>query len=212
MMMMVDTNIIKGLYAITPDQEDNDLLISQVFQAIKGGVKLIQYRSKILHPNQKKIQAKAIKKLCDEQDVRLIINDDIELSKHLDAFGVHLGKNDDTLEKARSILGPDKCVGVSCYNSLERVAEAYEKQASYIALGAFFPTITKPNAPRVSLDIIREAKGMGDIPLVAIGGITLENIRVLKKEKINAIALVSSIFNSDNIEEATKHFCKILES
>ena len=211
-MMMVDTTIIKGLYAITPDQEDNDFLISQVLQAIKGGVKLIQYRSKILHPNQKKIQATAIKKLCDKQNVHLIINDDIELSKNLDAFGVHLGKNDDTLEKAKSILGPDKCIGVSCYNSLERVAEAYEKQASYIALGAFFPTITKPNAPRVSLDILREAQGIGDIPLVAIGGITLENIRVLKKEKINAVALVSSIFNSDNIEETTRHFCKILES
>ena len=206
------STIIRGLYAITPDQEDNDYLISQVRQAIEGGVKLVQYRSKTLKPNQKKIQATAIKELCDALEVRLIINDDIELSKHLDAFGVHLGKDDDNIDDARKLLGPDKCIGVSCYNSLTRVKVAYDKHADYIALGAFFPTNTKPNAPRVTLEILRQVKNIGNIPLVAIGGISLENLDMLKDEQINSVALVSSLFNSDNIEVTAKQFCTILES
>ena len=206
------STIIRGLYAITPDQEDNDYLISQVRQAIEGGVKLVQYRSKTLKPNQKKIQATAIKELCDALEVRLIINDDIELSKHLDAFGVHLGKDDDNIDDARKLLGPDKCIGVSCYNSLPRVKAAYDKHADYIALGAFFPTNTKPNAPRVTLEILRQVKNIGNIPLVAIGGISLENLDMLKDEQINSVALVSSLFNSDNIEVTAKQFCTILES
>ena len=206
------STIIRGLYAITPDQEDNDYLISQVRQAIEGGVKLVQYRSKTLKPNQKKIQATAIKELCYALEVRLIINDDIELSKHLDAFGVHLGKDDDNIDDARKLLGPDKCIGVSCYNSLTRVKAAYDKHADYIALGAFFPTNTKPNAPRVTLEILRQVKNIGNIPLVAIGGISLENLDMLKDEQINSVALVSSLFNSDNIEVTAKQFCTILES
>ena len=206
------SNIIKGLYAITPDQNDNDQLISQVEQAINGGVKVIQYRAKTINFTQKKIQARAIKDLCDKRNIKLIINDNIELSMHLDAFGVHLGKYDDNVDKARKLLGPDKCIGVSCYNSLSRVKEAYEKQVDYIALGAFFPTNTKPNAPRATLDILRQARSMGNIPMVAIGGITLENIETLENEQINCIALVSSLFNSDNIELTAKQFCTILKS
>ena len=211
-MEMDVSTIISGIYAITPDQIDNDLLLNHTRQAIEGGVRLVQYRSKTLKPKQKKIQATALKELCDRANVQLIINDDIELSKHLDAFGVHLGKYDDNVDKARKLLGPNKCIGVSCYNSLSRVKEAYEKQVDYIALGAFFPTKTKPNAPRATLDILRQARSMGNIPMVAIGGITLENIETLKNEQINCIALVSSLFNSDNIESTAKQFCTILKS
>ena len=125
---MQDPAIIRGLYAITPDRTDDDLLISQVEQVINGGVKLIQYRAKTIGKNQKKIQASALKELCDKRNVKLIINDDIELSMHLDTFGVHLGKDDDSIENARKMLGSDKCIGISCYNSIERVKKVFKKE------------------------------------------------------------------------------------
>lgn len=205
------SNIIKGLYAITPDQNDNDQLISQVEQAINGGVKVIQYRAKTINITQKKIQARAIKDLCDKRNIKLIINDNIELSLHLDAFGVHLGKDDDNIDKARKILGPNKCIGVSCYNSVARAKAAHEKKVNYIALGAFFPTSSKPNAPRASLEQIKQVREFCELPIVAIGGITLDNISMLLKNDINAIASISSIFNARNIKNATQQFCKILE-
>ena len=140
---MQDPAIIRGLYAITPDRTDDDLLISQVEQVINGGVKLIQYRAKTIGKNQKKIQASALKELCDKRNVRLIINDDIELSMHLDTFGVHLGKDDDTINKARKILGPKKCIGVSCYNSIDRAKKANKNMYIYDQINSLVPKFLK---------------------------------------------------------------------
>ena len=150
--------------------------------------------------------------MCDKRNVRLIINDDIELSMHLDTFGVHLGKDDDTINKARKILGPNKCIGASCYNSIDRAKEAHKQSADYIAFGAFYPTPTKPHAPRVSAELITQARTFYKLPIVAIGGITLENIPNLLDKDINAVALISSIFNAGNIEARTRKFCNLLES
>ena len=152
--MMKNLHIIKGLYAVTPEEKDLFVLSSQVESCIKGGARLIQYRSKTLSKIEQNKQARKIKMVCDYYKVPLIINDDIELCRILDADGVHLGENDDSLEKARLILGPSKIIGVSCYNSIDRVKKAVDKGATYIALGACFPTITKPNAPTASLDLI----------------------------------------------------------
>ena len=151
---MENLHIIKGLYAVTPEQTDLFVLISQVESCIKGGARLIQYRSKKLSKIEQSKQARKIKIVCDYYKVPLIINDDIELCRILDADGVHLGENDDSLEKARLVLGPSKIIGVSCYNSIDRVKKAVDKGATYIALGACFPTTTKPNAPTASLDLI----------------------------------------------------------
>lgn len=208
---MEDLTIIKGLYAITPDQKDNDLLTYQVEQAIKGGVKLIQYRAKSLAIEQKKLQAIAIKDLCDKYSVRLIVNDDAKLASNLDAFGVHLGKQDENIDNARKILGPDKCIGVSCYDSITRAKKLCKKPINYIAFGAFFPTTTKPNVPIAALDLISKARKFCNLPIVAIGGITLDNISILLDNNIKAVALISSIFKADNIEITTREFCNILE-
>ncbi len=209
--MTVASKKINGLYAITPDRQDNDLLLSEVRQAIDGGVKLIQYRAKNIPDKQKHIQAKAIKDLCDDRNVNLIINDNIELSMYLDAFGVHLGKDDDSIENARKMLGSDKCIGISCYNSIERVKKVFKKEIDYIALGAFFPTKSKPNAPRASLEMVAEARTFCKLPIVAIGGIDLVNISMLLKSDINAFASISSIFNSGKIESITNEFNNILK-
>ena len=191
--MMKNLHIIKGLYAVTPEEKDLFVLSSQVESCIKGGARLIQYRSKTLSKIEQNKQARKIKMVCDYYKVPLIINDDIELCRILDADGVHLGENDDSLEKARLILGPSKIIGVSCYNSIDRVKKAVDKGATYIALGACFPTITKPNAPTASLDLIALVLKKFKIPVVAIGGINNSNLLKLKMVNCVGFGLVSEI-------------------
>ena len=209
---MENLHIIKGLYAVTPEQTDLFLLISQVESCIKGGARLIQYRCKKLSKIEQSKQARKIKIVCDYYKVPLIINDDIELCRILDADGVHLGENDDSLEKARLVLGPSKIIGVSCYNSIDRVKKAVDKGATYIALGACFPTITKPNAPTASLDLIALVLKEFKIPLVAIGGITLENVEFLTKEGVSCIALINSLFKENDIEGTARQFSSLMKN
>jgi thiamine-phosphate pyrophosphorylase len=201
---------IEGLYAITPEENNLSLLKSQVESSIKGGATYIQYRSKILSKNDQQTQAGEIKKVCDYYKVPLIINDDIELCSILDADGVHLGENDDTLEKARLILGPSKIIGVSCYNSIDRVRMAEDKGATYIALGACVQTPTKPNASSVSLDLIALVLKKFQVPLVAIGGISLENIELVINKGVRCCAVVSSLFESHDIEGTARQFSSLL--
>jgi thiamine-phosphate pyrophosphorylase len=209
---MENLHIIKGLYAVTPEQTDLFLLISQVESCIKGGARLIQYRCKKLSKIEQSKQARKIKIVCDYYKVPLIINDDIELCRILDADGVHLGENDDSLEKARLVLGPSKIIGVSCYNSIDRVKKAVDKGATYIALGACFPTITKPNAPTASLDLIALVLKEFKIPVVAIGGITLENVEFLTKEGVRCIALINSLFKENDIEGTARQFSSLMKN
>jgi thiamine-phosphate pyrophosphorylase len=209
--MMENLHIIKGLYAITAEEKDSFLLSSQVESCIKGGARLIQYRSKKLSKIEQGKQARKIKIVCDHYKVPLIINDDIELCRILDADGVHLGENDDSLEKARLVLGPSKIIGVSCYNSIDRVKKAVDKGATYIALGACFPTITKPNAPIATLDLIALVLKEFKIPLVAIGGINLENIELLINEGVSCFALINSLFKTKDIEGTASQFSSLIK-
>jgi len=210
--MMENLHTIKGLYAVTPDEKDLFVLISKVESCIKGGARLIQYRSKTLSKTEQNKQAREIKMVCDNYKVPLIINDDIELCHILDADGVHLGENDDSLKKARLILGPSKIIGVSCYNSIDRVKKAVDKGATYIALGACFPTIIKPNAPTVSLELIALVLKNFKIPVVAIGGVNLENIDLLINEGISCIAVINSLFKVKDIEGTARQFSSLIEN
>jgi len=208
---MKKTLVIKGLYAVTPEEKDLSLLSLKVESCIKGGAKIIQYRSKKLTKKEQYKQAEGIKTICDQYKTPLIINDDIELCRILDADGVHLGEYDDSLEKARQELGPSKIVGVSCYNSIERVEGAVNKDANYIALGACFPTKSKSNAPKVPLSLIALVLKEFKIPLVAIGGINLKNIELLTCRGVNCVAVIDSLFNSKDIEGTAKQFSCLLK-
>ena len=210
--MMENLHTIKGLYAVTPDEKDLFTLSSKVEACIKGGARLIQYRSKMLSKIEQNKQAREIKMVCDYYKVPLIINDDIELCRILDADGVHLGENDDSLEKARLVLGPSKIIGVSCYNSIDRVEKAVDKGATYIALGACFPTTSKPSAPSVSLELIALVLKNFKIPVVAIGGITLENVEFLTKEGVSCIALINSLFKENDIEGTARQFSSLMKN
>jgi thiamine-phosphate pyrophosphorylase len=207
--MVADTPIIKGIYAITPEEADTNVLVEKVEACIRGGANLIQYRAKQLSADLRYIQAECLKILCDKYNTPLIINDDIELCLHLNAFGVHLGAKDDNITTARKLLGPHKIIGISCYNDWKRVEKAVDDKADYIALGACFPSLTKPAAPQVKLEMIAEVIKKYQTPVVAIGGLDLKNVDLLIQQGVECVALINSLFKEKNIETVTQKFSQL---
>jgi len=206
---MRDSFIIKGLYAITPDMADLNSLIQKTQSAIEGGAFMVQYRSKIHDRAVKMQQCAAILRLCREYDVPCIVNDDVEMCHILEADGVHLGEKDDNIAEVRRILGEDAIIGSSCYDQLNRAKQAQKEGASYVAFGAVFPTPTKPNAPRATLELLREAKSEIQIPIVAIGGITMNNAHDVIETGVDAIAVITSLYESNSIKETAETFSQM---
>ncbi len=201
---MRDSFIIKGLYAITPDMADSNSLLQKTQLAIEGGAFMVQYRSKIQDRDVKIQQCAAILRLCREYKIPCIVNDDVDMCRVLEADGVHLGKKDDNIAEVRSILGEDAIIGSSCYDQLNRAKLAQKEGASYVAFGAMFETSTKPNAPRATLELLREAKSQIQIPIVAIGGITMNNAHDVIETGIDAIAVINSLYESNSIKETAE--------
>jgi thiamine-phosphate pyrophosphorylase len=206
---MRDSFIIRGLYAITPDSADLNTLIQKTQWAIEGGAFMVQYRSKIQDCDVKMQQCAAILHLCREYDIPCIVNDDVDMCRILEADGVHLGEKDDNIAEVRHILGDDAIIGSSCYDQLNRAKSAQKEGASYVAFGAMFPTSTKPNAPRATLALLKEAKREIEIPIVAIGGITVNNAHDVIKTGINAIAVINSLYEAKSIKETAETFAKM---
>ena len=208
---MRDSFIIKGLYAITPDSADLNTLIQKTKSAIEGGAFMVQYRSKIQDRDVKMQQCAAILRLCREYEIPCIVNDDVEMCRVLEADGVHLGEKDDNIAEVRHILGEDAIIGSSCYDQLNRAKSAQKEGASYVAFGAMFPTSTKPNAPRASLALLKEAKREIQIPIVAIGGITVNNAHDVIKTGIDAIAVITSLYEAKSIKETAETLSKMFQ-
>ena len=202
--------LIKGLYAITPDIADTDLLLKKVEAALQGGASVLQYRNKTANHQLQTQQARAILNLCRQYSVSLIINDSVKLCLTLDADGVHLGADDSILVEVRLRIATDKILGASCYNRFDLALQAQTQGASYVAFGACFASITKPNAPVADLNLFVQAKAKLDIPAVAIGGITLQNAPQLIKAGASAVAVINAVFNPqftiDDIKSASQQF------
>ncbi len=206
---MRDSFIIKGLYAITPDSADLNTLIQKTQLAIEGGAFMVQYRSKIQDRDVKMQQCAALLRLCRDYKIPCIVNDDVDMCRILEADGVHLGEKDDNIAEVRRILGEDAIIGSSCYDQLNRAKQAQKEGASYVAFGAMFETSSKPNAPRATLELLREAKSQIQIPIVAIGGITVNNAHDVIKTGIDAIAVITSLFEAKTIKETAETFVKM---
>ena len=206
---MRDSFIIKGLYAITPDMADSNSLLQKTQLAIEGGAFMVQYRSKIQDRDVKMQQCAAILRLCREYEIPCIVNDDVDMCRVLEADGVHLGEKDDNIAEVRRILGEDAIIGSSCYDQLNRAKQAQKEGASYVAFGAMFETSTKPNAPRATLELLREAKSQIQIPIVAIGGITVNNAHDVIKTGVDAIAVITSLYDAKTIKETAETFSKM---
>ena len=202
--------LIKGLYAITPDIADTDLLLKKVEAALLGGASVLQYRNKAANQQFQTQQARALLPLCRQYNIPLIINDSTKLCLALNADGVHLGTDDGILAEVRTRIGFDKLLGASCYNRFDLALQAQAQGASYVAFGACFTSTTKPNAPKASLDLFAQAKTELIIPTVAIGGITLQNAPQLIKAGASAVAVINAIFSpsftTDDIKLASQQF------
>lgn len=205
------TMLPRGLYAITPDQPDTERLLEQVAAALNGGAAVLQYRNKTADAALRREQALALLPLCRRAQVPLIINDDLELAVDIDADGLHLGGEDGDLATARARLGPDKLLGASCYDSLERAIEARDRGADHIAFGAVYPSTVKPGAVRAPLELFGQTPSMVGLPAVAIGGITLDNAESVVQAGAHALAVISALFEAPDIEQRAREFSRFYE-
>lgn len=195
-------NRINGLYAITPDLSDSNILLQLVDAAIRGGIDVLQYRNKSGSPELRLQQALTLLNRCRNAGIPLIINDDMELARQIDADGVHLGNEDGEILAARRLLGAEKIIGASCYNQLQLAHQALADGADYVAFGSVFVSATKPAAKRASLELLCQAKSVLSAPVVAIGGIDQNNIATVAAIGIDAAAVITALFNADSVESA----------
>jgi thiamine-phosphate pyrophosphorylase len=190
---------LEGLYAVTPDLAGTTDLLHRVGQALLGGARLVQYRNKAADGPLRREQSLALLDLCRGHGVPLVINDDLPLAMAIGADGVHLGGEDGDLAAARAALGPARLLGVSCYADIERAREAKHFGADYVAFGSFFSSPTKPAAVRAPLTLLGAAKAELDLPLCAIGGITLQNAPQLIAAGADLLAVITDLFEAPDI-------------
>lgn len=200
----------RGLYAITPDEADTQRLLARAETVLRAGAVLLQYRNKTANEDLRAEQALALHPLCRRFEVPLIINDDWALAAAIGAAGAHLGEDDGQLALARHELGADAILGASCYDNLGLARQAVFAGASYVAFGAFFPSNTKPNARRASLELLREAAALG-VPRVAIGGLTPDNARPLIEAGADLIAVISGVFDAPDPAAAVRAYASCFE-
>ena len=201
--------MIKGLYAITPDEPDTLELLRKVRLVLLGGARLLQYRNKAADKAVRLEQARALRELTHEFVVPLIINDDVMLAQRVAADGVHLGGSDGNLADARAVLGSGKLIGMSCYNRLALAREAVSRGADYVAFGSFFASTVKPDAVAAAPDLLRQARREIAVPLVAIGGITVDNGALLLEAGADALAVISAVFGAKDIQGAARQFANL---
>ena len=203
---------LKGLYAIADTQCIGSVqLIEKVNNVLLAGVKIIQFRDKINNYKKKLTLANKIKILTEKHHALLIINDDVELCKSIDADGVHLGKQDSSIEDARHTLGNDKLFGASCYDNFDNALTAIESGANYVAFGSFFNSPSKPYAPRANIDLLRRAKQELTVPICAIGGINKDNIHLLLNTGVDMIAVISALFASNSTQQTAEEFLGLID-
>ena len=192
------------LYAITDRTWLNgNSLYEAVEESLKGGVTCLQLREKALDTERFLEEARQLKPLCRSYGVPFIVNDNVDIALKSDADGVHIGQSDDDVFKTRARIGRDKILGVSA-STVKEALEAEKAGADYLGVGAIFPTNSKSDAESVSLDTLKAICNAVSIPVVAIGGITLENVSLLTDSGICGIAVISAIYAQKDIRNATR--------
>ena len=202
------------LYAITDRHWLNgETLYQQVEKALKGGVTFLQLREKNLDEEDFMKEARKIKALCKKYKVPLIINDNVEIAREIDADGVHVGQSDMEAGDVRAKLGPDKIIGVTA-KTVKQAVLAQERGADYLGVGAVFHTDSKADAREISFDTLRDICKAVSIPVIAIGGITEENVKELAGTGICGVAVISAMYARSDIKKAAENLknetCKML--
>ena len=202
---------LKGLYGITDSQlqPDDQTMMETVELALIGGMKVLQYRDKSEDHAKRVRQAGALKALCHRHQALLIINDDIELAAEVEADGVHLGQQDESIEYARQRLGDYAIIGISAENSIAQAHIAIDQGVNYIAFGRFFPSQTKPDAKPANISLLSEARAKFDRPIVAIGGITVDNAPEIITAGADMVAVINNLFAAPDIQYRAREFGKL---
>lgn len=200
---------LRGLYAITPEGLAPDVLVARAERALEGGARLLQYRSKDAGPEHRAKVARALAASCRRRGARFIVNDDVELALAVDADGAHLGREDGDLVAARARLH-GKLLGVSCYDRIDLARAAVAAGADYVAFGSVFASPTKPEAVRAPLSLFAQARSL-DVPLCAIGGVTARNAPTLIRAGADLLAVVSDLFDADDIAARARAFAKLFD-
>ena len=199
------------LYAVTDRYWLGTRTLPEVVrESLDGGVTFVQLREKYLDDAHFLEEAKQLKKLCQEYHVPFVINDNVEIAIEMDADGVHVGQNDMEAGDVRAKLGPDKIIGVSA-QTVEQAILAEKHGADYLGVGAVFPTSSKDDATDVSFDTLKAICEAVSIPVIAIGGITKENVKELSGSGICGIAAISAIYGQKDIKQAVKKLKKVTE-
>ena len=199
------------LYLVTNRYQDSlENFLEKVETACRSGVTIVQLREKNLTTNQYYQLAKQVKEITDAYQVPLIIDDRLDVCLAVDAAGLHIGDDELPVSVTRQVLGPDKILGVTA-KTVKRALEAEEGGADYLGTGAIFPTTTKENAPITLISTLKTICQRVDIPVVAIGGLTSENIDQLMGTGIAGVAVVRDLMQAEDIETKTQAFLTKLD-
>jgi len=207
--MTVKKRAIDGLYAITPDELDTAELLRKSRAVLQGGARVLQYRNKLANGDLRFEQAQALRQLTRAYGATFIVNDETALALATDADGVHLGAADGSIAAARTLLGEERLIGASCYNRAPLAIEAVQQGADYVAFGAFFPSGVKPKAVKAEIAMLHSVRCEITLPIVAIGGITVQNGAALIEAGADALAVISALWRAPDIEQAAKAFSNL---
>ena len=192
------------LYAVTDQAwlKEGQTLLSVCEEVLSNGASFLQIREKDLDENAFEAEAAKLKELCARYNVPYVVNDSVEIALAIDADGVHVGQSDIKGRDIRSMIGPDKILGISA-GSVEEAIAAENAGADYIGVGAVFTTSTKKNARNLTVEKLKEISSSVSIPVVAIGGINAKNLMELSGSGVDGVAVVSAIFAAENPGKAT---------
>jgi thiamine-phosphate pyrophosphorylase len=204
-------NLDLSLYLVTDKSDDVEKFLNTIEEAIKGGTTVVQIREKTAETLDFYNLALKVKEITTKYNVPLIINDRVDVALAIDADGVHVGQSDMPCDVTRRLIGEDKILGVSAA-TIDEAQKAQKDGADYIGTGAVFPTQTKDDAPKITKDDLKEIVKSIDIPVVAIGGISLENAHELKDTGIAGLSVVSAIMSSDNPKKSSEELLEIFNS
>lgn len=200
-----------SLYLVTDNSDDVDKFLSTIEEAVKGGVTVVQIREKTADTLDFYNLALKVKEITTKYNVPLIINDRVDVALAIDADGVHVGQSDMPCDVTRRLMGPNKILGISAA-TVEEAKKAESDGADYIGTGAVFPTATKDDADSVTKEELIEIVKSINIPVVAIGGINLDNASQLTDTGIAGLSVVSAIMSSDNPKKSSEELLNIFNS
>ena len=200
------------LYAVTDQMwlKEDETLGNVVESVLQNGATFLQIREKDLAQDAFEAEAERLKTLCTQHGVPFVVNDSVEIALQCDADGVHVGQSDIKGRDIRSMIGPDKILGISA-GTVEEAVAAEKAGADYIGVGAIFTTSTKKNARNMTMEQLKEIVSSVSIPVVAIGGISAENILQLRGSGVDGVAVVSAIFAAEDPGKATADLLKLAE-